>query len=214
MGPTVGALGEAKNDRIDSEKIARILRGGMFPYAYVYPRGMRAHRDLMRRQIKLTRERGELMSHIKNTLSQYNLPANTENLRYAKHREPLRTAFPDPSVQRSIDLDLARIEFYDEQLAKLQWYLKKTAKSVDPNTIIRLKSVHGITCPQAGPGCVLHVKARHSIRSESIPRAALGRHGQSLALNWYRYAKARCNIFLYRKTMIDIAQRCVITPGV
>ena len=136
--------GKAKNDKIDSEKIARLLKGGMFPYAYVYPRGMRAHRDLMRRQIKLTRERGELMSHIKNTLSQYNLPANTENLRYAKHREPLRTAFPDPSVQRSIDLDLARIEFYDEQLAKLQWYLKKTAKAVDPNTIIRLKSVHGI----------------------------------------------------------------------
>ena len=99
--------GKAKNDRIDSEKIARILKGGMFPYAYVYPCGMRSHRDLMRRQIKLTRERGELMSHIKNTLSQYNLPAHPKNLRYAKHREPLRTAFPDPSVQRSIDLDLA-----------------------------------------------------------------------------------------------------------
>ena len=136
--------GKAKNDRIDSEKIARILRGGMFPYAYVYPRGMRAHRDLMRRQIKLTRERGELMGHIKNTLSQYNLPANTENLRYAKHREPLRTAFPDPSVQRSIDLDLDRIAFYDKQLAQLQWYLKKTARAADPTAIIRLKSVHGI----------------------------------------------------------------------
>jgi transposase len=65
-------------------------------------------------------------------------------LRYAKHREPLRTAFPDPSVQRSIDLDLARIEFYDDQLSRLQWYLKRTAKSVDPKTVIRLQSVHGI----------------------------------------------------------------------
>jgi len=56
----------------------------------------------------------------------------------------MRTAFSDPSVQRSIDLDLARIEFYDGQLSKLEWYLKRTAKSVDPKTVIRLKSVHGI----------------------------------------------------------------------
>jgi len=136
--------GKAKNDRIDSEKIARLLKGGMFPYAYVYPRDMRGSRDLMRRRIKLARERGELMGHIKNTLSQYNLPAHPKNLRYDKHRDPMRTAFPDPSVQRSIDLDLARIEFYDGQLSKLEWYLKRTAKLVDPKTVIRLKSVHGI----------------------------------------------------------------------
>ena len=47
-------------------------------------------------------------------------------------------------MQRSIDLDLARIEFYDGQLSKLKWYLKRTAKSVDPKTVIRLQSVHGI----------------------------------------------------------------------
>ena len=136
--------GKAKNDRIDSEKIARLLKGGMFPYAYVYPRGMRAHRDLMRRRIKLARERGDLMAHIKNTLSQYNLPPHGENLRYAKHRVAMRSAFPDPSVQRSIDLDLARIEFYDGQLRQLEWYLKKTAKAVDPKAIILLQSIHGI----------------------------------------------------------------------
>ena len=34
---------------------------------------------------------------------------------------------PDASVQRSIDLDLDldRIDFYDEQLGNLEWYLKK-----------------------------------------------------------------------------------------
>ena len=30
--------GKAKNDKIDSEKIARLLKGGRFPCAYVYPR--------------------------------------------------------------------------------------------------------------------------------------------------------------------------------
>lgn len=34
--------GKAKNDRIDSYKIAALLRGGMIPMAYVYPSGMRS----------------------------------------------------------------------------------------------------------------------------------------------------------------------------
>ena len=34
--------GKAKNDKIDSHKIAVLLRGGSFPLAYVYPPEMRA----------------------------------------------------------------------------------------------------------------------------------------------------------------------------
>jgi len=116
----------------------------MFPTAYVYPRQWRGARDLMRRRMRLMRQRAELIAHIHNTLSQYNLPPNTDNLRYAQHREKLRDVFPDVSVQKNIDLDLKRIDFYDEQLSQLEWYLKQTAKSVDKNTIIRLKSINGI----------------------------------------------------------------------
>ena len=36
--------GKAKNDRIDSQKIAVLLRGGMIPVAYVYPPQMRSTR--------------------------------------------------------------------------------------------------------------------------------------------------------------------------
>jgi hypothetical protein len=34
--------GKAKNDKIDAQKIALLLRGGMLPQAYVYPAAMRA----------------------------------------------------------------------------------------------------------------------------------------------------------------------------
>src|ERR1051326_3884536 len=37
--------GKAKNDRIDAQKIAVLLRGGMLPQASVYPAAMRATRD-------------------------------------------------------------------------------------------------------------------------------------------------------------------------
>jgi transposase len=66
--------GTAKNDKIDSQKIAALLRGGMLPQAYVYPAEMRATRDLLRRRTHLMRKRAELLSHVQNTNSQYNLP--------------------------------------------------------------------------------------------------------------------------------------------
>ena len=43
--------GKAKNDKIDSFKIASLLRGGLLPQAYVYPAAMRATRDLIRRRL-------------------------------------------------------------------------------------------------------------------------------------------------------------------
>jgi transposase len=42
--------GKAKNDRIDSRKIALLAKGGLIPQAYVYPARMRATRDLLRRR--------------------------------------------------------------------------------------------------------------------------------------------------------------------
>jgi hypothetical protein len=37
--------GNAKNDSIDAAKLASLLRGGLFPMAYVYPRAKRQTRD-------------------------------------------------------------------------------------------------------------------------------------------------------------------------
>jgi len=64
--------GKAKNDKIDSWKIAAILKGGTFHMAYVYPAEMRTTRDLLRRRNYLVRQRAELITHIQNTNSQYN----------------------------------------------------------------------------------------------------------------------------------------------
>ena len=66
--------GKAKNDKIDAHKIAVLLRGGMIPTAYVYPAEMRATRDLLRRRMHLMHHRSELLAHMQNTNSQYNLP--------------------------------------------------------------------------------------------------------------------------------------------
>src|ERR687897_3953516 len=64
--------GKAKNDKIDSQKIAVLLRGGMIPVAYVYPPEMRSTRDLLRRRTYLMRKRAEWLVRVQNTNSQYN----------------------------------------------------------------------------------------------------------------------------------------------
>ena len=78
--------GKAKNDRLDALKIATLLRGGLLPQAYVYPAGMRATRDLLRRRLHLVRKRGQLLAHIQMTSHQYNLPPLGKRIAYPSNR--------------------------------------------------------------------------------------------------------------------------------
>ncbi len=132
--------GKAKNDKIDSYKIASLARGGPFPMAFVHPRDMRSTRDLLRRRMHLMRKRAELLCHIHNTNTQYNYDRLVKNLRY----KMVEGGFADPSAQKSVDLDIQLINFYDEQLSGVEWYIKKHAKVNNYQSYMLLKSVHGI----------------------------------------------------------------------
>jgi len=87
--------GKAKNDRIDAHKIAVLLRGAMIPFAYVYPKKMRATRDLLRRRTRLVRQRGLLLAHVQNTNYQYNLPDIGKKIAYKGNREGVAERFPE-----------------------------------------------------------------------------------------------------------------------
>src|SRR5712691_8797323 len=65
--------GKAKNDQIDAQKIAVLLRGGLLPQAYVSPAEMRATRDLLRRRMPLARKRGALLAPVHTPHSQDHL---------------------------------------------------------------------------------------------------------------------------------------------
>ena len=136
--------GKAKNDQIDSRKIAVLLRGGMLPQAYVYPATMRATRDLLRRRMHLAHKRGELLAHVQNTNSQYNLPAIGKKLAYKANRDGVAERCADPAVQKSIDVDFALIGYYDELLRDVELTIVKTAKHHDANTLYLLQTVPGI----------------------------------------------------------------------
>jgi transposase len=136
--------GKAKNDKIDSQKIAALLRGGMLPQAYVYPAEMRATRDLLRRRTHLMRKRSELLAHVQNTNSQYNLPEIGKKIAYKANRDGVAERFADPAVQKTIEVDLALITYYDQLLGDLELSIIKAAKHQDANTLYLLQTVPGI----------------------------------------------------------------------
>ena len=135
--------GKAKNDKIDAHKIAVLVRGGMLPMAYVYPREMRATRDLLRRRCHFTRKRAELLTHIQNTASQYLLPT-LGKIAYHGNRVGVAEQFRDPEVRKSVETNLALIDEYDRLLSELELHLTATAKVHDVNAFYRLHSVPGI----------------------------------------------------------------------
>ena len=121
-----------------------LLRGGMLPQAYVYPAAMRATRDLLRRRMPLMRQRAELLAHIQNTNSQYNLPEIGQKIAYKANRDGVAERFPDPAVQKSMEVDLALIGYYDPLLNDVELSIVRMAKQHDPDTFYRLQSVPGI----------------------------------------------------------------------
>lgn len=136
--------GKAKNDRIDSRKIAALMRGGTFPLAYVYPAAMRATRDLLRRRNFLTRKRADLLSHIQNTNSQYNMEPFGSRITYKANRHTVAEQFIDPDVRISIEADLRLIAVLDQVKQELELYITRNAKQHDPQALYRLRSIPGI----------------------------------------------------------------------
>jgi transposase len=112
--------GKAKNDKIDAHKIAMLLRSGMLPQAYVYPAGMRATRDLLRRRLHLVR------------------------IAYPSNREGVADHFEDRVVRKSVAVDLALLDRYDTLLVDLESYLVRQAKQHDPQAFHLLRSIPGV----------------------------------------------------------------------
>jgi transposase len=136
--------GKAQNDKIDAHKSAVLLRGGMFPPASVYPAALGATRDLLRRRCHLVRKRAELLAHIHNTNSQYTLPEISKRLANKANREDVADHFPDPSLRKTIEVEVSLLDHYHQLLGEVERYLTRSAKAHEVQTVARLPSVPGI----------------------------------------------------------------------
>lgn len=136
--------GKTKSDKLDSEKIARLIRGGNFPLAYTYPPELRPVRDLLRRRRNLVRYRSELLAHIKITHHQYNAEVISKNIIKKCHREDLVERFDNPHTRKNVEMDVRLCDLLHTEISQLESYIVKQAKAFDPRTYFRLQTVPGI----------------------------------------------------------------------
>jgi transposase len=136
--------GKTKNDKIDSKKIASLLRAKMLPLAYAYPQATRSTRDLLRRRMYFMHHQSELLTHIQNTNTQYNLPGFCKRIDRASNRAGLPQHFPDPLVANSIQADSTLLDVYHRILLQLEHQVLQQARHHDPVLLGLLRTVPGI----------------------------------------------------------------------
>ena len=137
--------GKNKNDRIDSEKIAHLLRSNLIPPAYVYPAERRPLRALLRQRLVYVWRRSELLARISShQLAHNRTPARQTRRNRDPWEEALLAAEDHPLRQLALQNDLAMIRHYDAQINFLEVKLLNLAKERSGREFALLQSVPGI----------------------------------------------------------------------
>ncbi|NIV96658.1 IS110 family transposase [candidate division KSB1 bacterium] len=137
--------GKVKNDKVDSKKIADLLRCNLFPLAYPYPREMRPTRDLLRRRHYFMWRRASTYSHLQLVCAQHGIVDLASNMVKDKSkRNQLLKLFDDKELQMMISLDLLFIEFLDPLIAKLERHIRQQARYHSHLAYQILRSIPGV----------------------------------------------------------------------
>lgn len=115
---------KVKTDRRDAFKLAKLLRMGELPEAYIYPREKRPLRDILRRRAGFVQERAECYSSLRVQFIKYNL--NTMNLTELKQLLPADiNDMPMPQeVKDYCVMILDRIDLLSGQIGEIDTHLK------------------------------------------------------------------------------------------
>jgi transposase len=92
----------------------------------------------------LMRRCGELVAHVQNTRTQYNLPGFTKRLARKYNHDGVAETFENPEVRKSVEVDLAAIASLNKILNQLEWHIEKTAEQHDYHTLYLLRSIPGV----------------------------------------------------------------------
>jgi transposase len=137
--------GKNKNDRIDSEKIAHLLRTNLIPPAYVYPAEKRPLRALLRQRLLYVWRRSALLARIQSHQLAYNRPLIRQT---RPNRDPweekLLAQEDNPIRQLALQNDLALIRHYDAQITVLEAQLQKLTQATAARDYTLLQTVPGI----------------------------------------------------------------------
>ena len=137
--------GKTKNDRIDSEKIAHLLRSNLIPPAYVYPAQKRPVRMLLRRRTYFVWKRSEL-------LAQMTTGAMAEGIEFSGVSQHRRQAWKEALVsshthelhKEAVEANMYMVQHYDKMISHLEWVILSHTRQEHGCEFGLLKTVPGI----------------------------------------------------------------------
>ena len=137
--------GKNKNDRIDSEKLAHLLRANLIPPSYIYPSERRPVRALLRQRMSYVWERATLKTHLSmNQTAEGLVPAGKSGHNRDRWEEDILAQYSNPLHKFAASCDMDMIRAYDGQIEKLEAEIVRQAKKGLGRDFHLLLSVPGI----------------------------------------------------------------------
>jgi transposase len=134
-----------KNDKLDSQTLAELMRCNFFPPAYAYPREMRPTRDLLRRRSYFVSLRSGANTHIQESFAQEAiLDVNGWDVKNKKTRHSLIERMQEPIQQLTISCDLDLMAALDPIINTLEKKIRAQAKHHDAKAVSILQTTPGI----------------------------------------------------------------------
>jgi transposase len=137
--------GKNKNDKLDSEKLAHLLRTNLIPPSYVYPRERRPMRGLLRQRMSYVWERSTLLGHLQmNQQSEGIDPVPKGGHNRDVWEERVLEQYTDPLHALAVKCDMELIRSYDRRIEIIDQRLADLARRVHGRDYGLIKTVPGI----------------------------------------------------------------------
>lgn len=111
---------KVKTDKRDAHVLAKLLRIGAIPEAFIYPREWRAPRDLLRRRLALVRKRAVEYGCIRRLLLRHGVLDHTRHSTTLLTSEQLAGWFDEPLVKLHARQEVERVRLYSHQIGELE----------------------------------------------------------------------------------------------
>jgi transposase len=131
-----------KTDRRDALALAKLLKTGLIPPAYIYPRATRPVRDLLRRRHQLVERRASEYGSLRRLLLRQGILEHDRNGIKEVLEEDLRAWLSDARLRLHAGQELERVALYTQQIDTLERDLLATVAECGPYQ--RLMTLPGV----------------------------------------------------------------------
>jgi len=128
---------KVKTDKRDAYALAKLLKAGVIPRAYIYPKDIRPFRDLLRRRSSLVRMRASEYAAIRLTLMRHGVLQHTRHSVKMMEDSDMDTLLDHPQAVLHGTQELERIHLYSRQIEEMEQHLETELISVPAYKLLR-----------------------------------------------------------------------------